>query len=294
MAEQNTDPTFVDLKTARETLGFTLKDLFERTRISVANLEAMENGDFHLLPVPIYTRNFIKTYARALNVDSAVVLQRYENYLKAQQMKEQAQKNVQPKSSALGAIWRQYRVYVWIGFLVIVFASVSYLVSFLNKTDEKTQTAQASLPVVATPETTVKTELEGVLPLSPEGAVVIEPTGVSPVQPEGEVVGGLLPEREGKQDATTKKSNNKKAAVYAGGEEPSLITIQATEETWIRIQADDQESFQVLLKPGEKVSRQGARFLMDIGNAGGIKVRFNGKTFENLGRSGQVIHMRLP
>ena len=91
--EHDADSNLIDLKTARENSGLTLKELFERTRISVVNLEAIENGDFHLLPVPIYARNFIKTYADALGVDSKPVLQRYENYLQTLQMKEKDQDN---------------------------------------------------------------------------------------------------------------------------------------------------------------------------------------------------------
>jgi hypothetical protein len=33
---------------------------------------------------------------------------------------------------------------------------------------------------------------------------------------------------------------------------------------------------------------------MDIGNAGGIKMKYKGKVIENLGKSGQVIHLQLP
>ena len=67
--------------------GLTLKEMFASTRISVANLEAIENGNFHLLPVPIYTRNFIKTYAKALGMDPGPSLQQYENYLQAAENK---------------------------------------------------------------------------------------------------------------------------------------------------------------------------------------------------------------
>jgi hypothetical protein len=50
----------------------------------------------------------------------------------------------------------------------------------------------------------------------------------------------------------------------------------------------------VLLKPGEKIERKAASFDMDIGNAGGIKIQFRGKNIENIGKSGQVIRLRLP
>ena len=72
---------FLGIRTKREALGMTLKDVFALTRISVVNLEAIENGDFHDLPVPIYTKNFIKTYAQALDLDSKPILDSYEAYL---------------------------------------------------------------------------------------------------------------------------------------------------------------------------------------------------------------------
>jgi hypothetical protein len=49
-----------------------------------------------------------------------------------------------------------------------------------------------------------------------------------------------------------------------------------------------------LLKPGEKIEYKAASFDMDIGNAGGIKIKFRGKEIENLGKSGQVVRLRLP
>jgi cytoskeletal protein RodZ len=78
------------------------------------------------------------------------------------------------------------------------------------------------------------------------------------------------------------------------GEEASLLIINAIEETWIRIKADQNPSFQILLKPGEKFERKAVGFDLDIGNAGGIKIQFKGKNIENLGKSGQVTHLRLP
>jgi len=70
--------------------------------------------------------------------------------------------------------------------------------------------------------------------------------------------------------------------------------ISAIEETWLRIRADQNPSFQILLKAGEKYEFKAASVKLKIGNAGGIKIQFKGKSMENLGRSGQVIHLRLP
>lgn len=318
--EQNVDQNFIDLKTTRENAGLTLKEMFERTRISVANLEAIESGEFHLLPVPIYTRNFIKTYTNALGVDSKSVLQHYENYLQALQIKENAQKKEKDQSESVGSVMAQYRVYLWVFCIIVVFAAVSLFVSLYNKPQpeiaEKPEVAkEAAMPEVKLP-LSVQPDNKPVidLPQQPESATVAKPAGEEKNQQPAEKVQGTkqevkpeaqpgtkpeikpasAPARPAAPPVETPKSNAQKVQALVDSEESSVITIRATEETWIRIKADDRDAFQVLLKPGEKVSHKGARFQMDIGNAAGVRINYNGKSFENLGKTGQVIHLRLP
>jgi hypothetical protein len=80
----------------------------------------------------------------------------------------------------------------------------------------------------------------------------------------------------------------------AANGEVSRLIIRATEETWIKIKTDQNPVSQVFLKPGEKIEYEATRFDIDIGNAGGVKMKFRGKEIENLGKSGQVIRLRLP
>lgn len=70
-----------DLKSIRNAKGIPLRDIFAATRITTVNLAAIEDGHFHLLPEPVYTRTFIKTYATYLDVDSRPILESYERYL---------------------------------------------------------------------------------------------------------------------------------------------------------------------------------------------------------------------
>jgi hypothetical protein len=96
-----------------------------------------------------------------------------------------------------------------------------------------------------------------------------------------------------KQSPPPEKKNTKMKLFLTMGNYPRWLSRQR-KKTWIRIQADDREAFQMMLKAGEKVSHKAARFNMDIGNAGGVQISFNGKTLKNLGKSGQVIHLNLP
>lgn len=57
------------LKEAREEQNISLDSLQETTKIQKRYLEAIERGDFHILPGKFYARAFIKEYANAVGLD---------------------------------------------------------------------------------------------------------------------------------------------------------------------------------------------------------------------------------
>ena len=298
--EQNADPTLIDLKTARENSGLTLRELFERTRVSVVNLEAIENGDFHLLPVPLYARNFIKTYAEALGVDSKPVLQRYENYIQSLQIKEKAMATQEPQQAQLAETLNRHKAFLWIVCIIIVFIAISFFVSISNKPSpnipQKAEAPEKAIMAETPAQSTLPPEN---LPVTsdqskPENANTLNQAGSPAKQPAQKTAEAHSSVTTTPAAAPQKDKVKTEAAGDMDNEEQFLLVINATEETWIRIQGNDKEPFQVLLKPGEKISHKAARFNMDIGNAGGVRLQFNGKSIENLGKSGQVIHLRLP
>jgi cytoskeletal protein RodZ len=144
MNEEINNHAFLTLKEKRESLGLTLKDIFQRTRISVVNLEAIENGALHLLPVPIYTRNFIKTYARALDIDSKPILESYENYLNSLKIIEnQSPENVEENISLLSKV-SQYKPYLWTAFALILIVIASLLISSQYQTANDSNTSKVA------------------------------------------------------------------------------------------------------------------------------------------------------
>jgi cytoskeleton protein RodZ len=63
-----------NLRLAREARGVALRDISEQTRISMRYLEAIEADDYGRLPGGIFTRSFIRAYAKfiAYNEDQAM------------------------------------------------------------------------------------------------------------------------------------------------------------------------------------------------------------------------------
>jgi cytoskeleton protein RodZ len=294
--EKTVRKDFLDLRTKREASGLTLKDVFNTTRVSVVNLEAIENGDFHDLPVPIYTKNFIKSYAHALDIDNKPILDSYEAYLNSLQIAQTQLLEAEPeKETPLKRIGR-YKTYIWAASIIIVIAIAAFMISLQHQpapevADSQPKTAAAVppvsvvTPVVNPPASAVKQVLLAAAPAANETNKQIQ-TAQPPSGQKNAVALKSIPQQN------APRVEKKESAPI--DEESGLLIIKSTEETWLRIKVDQKPSFQVLLRPGEMIEREGAGFDIDIGNASGIKMQYKGKVIENLGKSGQVIHLRLP
>lgn len=88
MPEQNAQPYSElasfgeELRREREIRGISLKEIADATKISKRFLEAIERNDHRTLPAPVFTRGFIREYARYLGLNADEVVNRY-NYAAA-------------------------------------------------------------------------------------------------------------------------------------------------------------------------------------------------------------------
>jgi len=74
-----------ELKKARLSRRIRLKSISKRTKINQKILEALEAGDFQILPEP-YIKAFIKTYAKEVGLDEREILKKYESLRKGEQI----------------------------------------------------------------------------------------------------------------------------------------------------------------------------------------------------------------
>jgi cytoskeletal protein RodZ len=65
------------LKKRREELKKDLKDIAHILKIRYDYLKAIEEDDFDRLPVPVYTRGYIRGYANFLNIDPEPIIKAY-------------------------------------------------------------------------------------------------------------------------------------------------------------------------------------------------------------------------
>jgi cytoskeleton protein RodZ len=247
-------------KDQRESMGLSLKDIFAATRISVTNLLALEDGDFKSLPPPIYTRSFIKKYARAIGMDEQLLMQAYEDYLATTKKPAEIREVRKPWPEEN----RRYLI-LYVSLFVLVVAGLIVFAFFLCDSKD------APSVVVSSP---VSEHVETSIEHKPE-----TPSAVLQANPEPEAI---------PQKITQSAPDQEVKNAYQ-------LTIKARELTWIRIVTDKTDVGEVLLKPGEEIEREAsASFFLDIGNAGGVDVLFQGKPLGALGKPGEVVHVHLP
>jgi len=271
------------LKKIREARGLSLEDLFKQTRVRVIYLQAIENKEFHLLPLPVYSRNFIKIYARTVGIDSQPIMSEYEEYLQSRQDQTvQPEKEVKEKFSLARLAGK--KTYLLIAIILIIVIVGQWLIS---KQDESPPDPIRSVPVNAD---VLKDHQEAA---TDEAIMLNQQMGANAVA-RAEDMKPLPDEKK-----TDEKEEQKKTVPVAGNvlTQPvsvrhttddngaALLTIRATEETWLRVKPDESPSFQIILKAGDKFEHKAKSFDLDIGNAAGIKIKFKDRNIENLGKT---------
>ncbi len=144
-----------NLREAREHLGLSREQVFEKTRIPVAVLEALEEGKDTGLPAP-YRRAFIRTLAGVYTMDAAALLTEYD-----ERQKEKGEKEGEAHMPDHAASPRRRRVYIilmiaslliGLGFVYLFYGRALFWESALPKQgtglEGKQETGKSRSPVV--------------------------------------------------------------------------------------------------------------------------------------------------
>ncbi len=115
------------LKKQREDRKIRLSDVAVQTRISIKFLEAIDEGNFDILP-ETYIRAFIRDYAKAIGLDAEEAIRRYDEYIEgkkaeAQQTTALSEEKTRPASIALTKSQKIFAAIIGLGILI----GLSYL-----------------------------------------------------------------------------------------------------------------------------------------------------------------------
>ena len=242
-----------------------LEDISSKTRISIAHLEALESNQFEKIPSEVIARGFVRSYVRCIGVEEEEALAIFDQSVRPF-FKQRARSQhplppqavlIKPHKIRSNRIGRRSTVL----FVGLIFISL-FLISLgrLNQKLPLTITSQQEINL-----TTTEKYLESKISIEDSP----DPTHEVSVK---------LPVLQEVEPSTL--------------QEPELLqlTIEAVERGWVLADIDGIEFREVLLQPGDKISWAAKeRFSLNLGNAGGVKVYFNGKLLEPFGPSGAVV-----
>lgn len=294
-----------DLKAIRESMGLTLKGMSSSTRVSLSNLKAIENQKFGLLPEPIYARAFIGAYARALDIDGKKILALYDKYLEGLEPDE----NQYEILKKLAEKKRRPGFWIWLTIASCVIVLIGFFCLYQYSKDGNREMMERALvgevenaggsqdfsgDVSAPEKDGITTEGNGktLETESPDLSGSTDISDVDDTKDTGQVIEeDRQPEIEGEQP----KEEAAPDEAVTGEEGPYTLVIEASELTWILINRDEDPPFEVMLRPGERITEKASeKFGLIIGNAAGVDISFQGKPLGLMGEHGEVVHLTLP
>lgn len=252
------------LKKRREELGYSLKDVAERTRIRKSYIESLEENRFSSLPGEAYVTGFIKVYAGYLDLDSTPLLELLEeNPTKPAPEIITHEKHPQPQKPVLsgksGSGWGAF----FVGFvIVLVIGGVLY---FLLTGDNTTTPSE--IKPVAKQEKIVEDKIpEPVVNIDAEKAPVAQPE--QPVETAEPVVAADIQEE-------INKAEEPLAAIKEAG---SSLRMLAIADGSLIITVDQREPQEYVLHEGLDLTwkaKEKASF--EMGSAGQARFWLDGK-----------------
>lgn len=254
------------LKEARLAKGLSLNDIQELTKIRKRYIEAIEAGDYKVLPGSFYVRAFIKTYAETVGLDPDELLAEHSDHVPAAVQTEQTMEPVIQKRRSRSEVTQNAKslstVLMW-SFAVLILVVIYWYISSYGKTDEVkntpddnkiTQTQdpnnstnpsnQGSTTTPTTPSNNETKEPQNNTEQPPAGQPNSEqPSGTtepnsddtSSNQPTGQIVVA----QDGKDGSAVKYK------VQNAGGKPVQVVITATGKSWMEIRKGN--------KKGEKL-----------------------------------------
>ncbi len=263
-----------DLKAARESKGITLREISERTRISVTFLKAIEEEDYSVIPGDVFVTGFLRTYAKELGLKEKEILARYKDTRPPQeeqtapQQPEKPQKTQHMARPSVVSFRRGEKEKGFpLGLIILgglVLAAIPAIISlYLTKGKPTAPPVPpvAQVAPVKKPMSSATTAFKQATSFKSRTTAAAKPKPPSPTPAQAPAAAG-----------------------------PLKIKLTATENTWYAVRKDNGRKESAILNRGETATFDAKdRIVLDLGNAGGVKVDFNGRPLKPYGKHGEAV-----
>jgi cytoskeleton protein RodZ len=271
-----------ELKSQREKKNISLAQVAEDTRISLRHLKSLEEGRYADMPGGIYNRAFLRAYCERLNIDQKEIISRYEDEISilAENLPK-SKVHIPPPSPAP----RPNPILVWIAILLIFAAVIFFNRKWFEAVFSPYFHARVPNIRLETPKQPAISHLSSINPQPLE-----QPSAPStlPSHPGASTQSPSAPLKDSAQTGTT-PSGSKLDTAPSAAKQPLQLELIGIEKCWISIYRDGISALRKEIAPGESQSFNATeKFFIIIGNAGGIRLKINGKLLKSMGHSGEV------
>ena len=284
-----------NLRREREMRGVSLDEISFATKISLRFLEAIEREDFSKLPGGIFSRSFIRTYARYLGLDEDRVVAEFQ--LAAQPQTDFDLHRMAAGNSRFGRPGQKSTL-IATAVAVVLLITGYMLFRYSRRAAEApapplpapiVKSTPAPPPAPAAPSTADTTAaLPGATGPVATPAVPAAAAPGTTAGPQNQPAVGPSPSAASNPPAV----NVPNVKPAADGE--MTLQVAATERAWVGVEADGKTVFQRVLNPNEVQTLHAHKsFDITAGNAQSVIRTLNGETLKPLGRRGEVKSLHL-
>lgn len=309
------------LRAEREKRGLSIEDAANHLKIGARLLRALEAGDTSSLPHLAYTKGFIRSYSSYLGL-SAEEVSAALTALEANNEETSVQQTPMPDITL--APRRSMKPFLS-AFLVVLLGIGAYAawqhgaLEFLTS-----QTRRMAQPAPMQSPDTAETSSLGAGSRSAaanresrQGANAVQPAAAAPdsgaqagrsaasASPAAPVASGSQrseavgtptpPAAPAAPAASAASALSGAAATQTPIAGPHKLIITATEECWVHSNADNTDTRQFSLRKGDTFALTFNKSLeLKLGNAGGVRLRYDGEELPPAGASGQVRTLTFP
>ena len=272
------------LRSTREAKGISLEQAEEDTKIRKRYLQALEDGDYDVIPGQVYAKGFLRNYANYLGLDQEEVMLEYKLLgipAKEEYKRVDIEASINKKKRLTGRNDR--KTYLATVMIAVFAVLILVLYNFVFKNNTK----------IAKQETdNLKTE-QGTNTKAPDKATT-KPSGQSPAQQQGAQNGNLPGGSTGAGTSGNTGTAGNTGTVGSNGAAGQGVsgvnlTLNGKDQvSWVRITVDGVVKFTGNLNPGESKTYSGTgKIKVRVGNAGAVEAVFNGQNIGAMGALGQ-------
>ncbi|WP_418789940.1 helix-turn-helix domain-containing protein [Phosphitispora sp. TUW77] len=255
------------LKNARESKGISLSKAEEDTKIRKKYLQALETGNYDVLPGKVYAKGFLRNYANYLGLNQEEILMEYkllgtpvrETFQESEFQKKFQQRKVNRSKR------KTYLMTAIVAFLAII-TLIVYGYLYRQNGDTGFEDKGKASPI----EQTDKQQ-------GTEGQQ--EQQEEQQLQDQNESV---LPPAGGSEELGNNEENVQQNSV-------TVVLKGKDQICWIKVRVDGANTFTGNLNPGETKTFSGSNIIMTLGNAGAVEVIRDGTSLGVLGEYGDVV-----